>query len=117
MRLRARGLVVFGFAARDAQCLPVPCAQVLGEEDDLSNVLRVVGERTVERLHHSVRFLAYSHGPLHILGLQRVQRREHMEPRLLPPVQDFCARRFRRDFKFLVAKTVRLLTIAGLGSQ
>ena len=62
MRGRASGFVVFGFAARNAQRLPLRSTQVFGEEDDLSNVLRVVGERAVERLHYRVRLLPNGHG-------------------------------------------------------
>ena len=86
---------------------------MFGEEDELSNVLRIVGERAVERLHDGVRFLADGYGALHILGLERVERGKHMGPCLLLPAQDFFASCFPRNFKFLVAKTVRLLAIAG----
>ena len=86
---------------------------MFGEEDDLSNMLRVVGERAVQRLHYGVRLLADGHGALHIFGLERIKRGKHMRPRLLPPAHHFFARGLLRDFKFLVAKTVRLLAIAG----
>ncbi len=42
---------------------------MFGEEDDLSNVLRIVGERAVEGLHDGVRLLADGDGALHIFGL------------------------------------------------
>ena len=67
------GLVVFRLAARNAQRLPLREAQVLGEEDDLSDVLRVVSERAVECPHDGVRLRADGHGAVHIFGAQRVQ--------------------------------------------
>ena len=41
---------------------------MLREKYDLSNVLSVVGERSVESLHYTVRFLPYGSGAGHVLG-------------------------------------------------
>ena len=73
----------------------------------------VMLERLVERLHDRVRLVADGHRALQVFGSKRVQGGKYMEPRLLPPAHHFLARRFRRNFKFLVAKTIGLLAVAG----
>src|SRR5882757_2480354 len=47
---RITGFVLLRFAARDAKRLPLRVAQMLREEDDLSDVLSVVSQGAVERL-------------------------------------------------------------------
>src|ERR1017187_2186377 len=86
---------------------------MFSEEDDLANVLRVVGERAVEGLYHRMRLLADGYGALHIFGTERVQRGKQVDPGLLPPAHHFFSGGVCRDFKFLVAKSVPLFSVAG----
>src|ERR1700683_4821676 len=85
---------------------------MFGEKDDLPDVLRVVGERAVQRLHHGVRLSADGDDALHVWGLERIQGRKHMCPTLFPPEHHFFASSCRRHLKFPVAKSVRLLAVA-----
>ena len=86
---------------------------MFSEEYDLPDMLRVMGERAVERLHDRVRLLADGHGAQHIFGLELIERGKYVGPCLLPPAQDFFASGFLRDFEFPISKPVWLLAIAG----
>ena len=54
----ARDFELLRFAARDRQGLPARTGPVLGEQDDLPDVLGVVGELALDRLEDGVRLAA-----------------------------------------------------------
>ena len=91
-----------------------PTTQMLGQEYDLPDVLGVVGERAVERLHNRMRFLADGHGAEHIFMLERIEGGENAGPALLPPAEYFFARCGAVSSNSRSRKTVGLLAI---GSQ
>src|ERR1700688_1045420 len=103
MSFRARALVVFRLTAGDAQCLPLRRSQVFSEEDDLSDMLRVMSQRTVEGLYHRERLLADRYGTQNIVRLKRSERGKYVRPCLFPPAHDLFAGEILRDFEFPIA--------------
>jgi len=85
---------------------------MLSEEHDLSDVLRVVGEGTIQRLENGMGFTANGGGAEKVFGGELLKGIEDASPAGFPDIHQFGAAD-GRDFEFLVAVTVRFLPIAG----
>ena len=101
----------FGLPARDAQRLPVGGLEVLGEEDDLADVLAVVRELSVDGLDDGVRLAADDDVAHQVVGPQLRERVEEEAPAGLPVLLDGAAV-FALDKEFGVASAVGLLAVA-----
>src|SRR5262245_58222945 len=70
--------------ARYAQRLPIARLEVFGEIDDLSDVIRVMRNLTVDGLHHRVVLAANLNGSHELLRRQRLNRFEDALPAFVP---------------------------------
>src|SRR3569833_138532 len=70
---------------RDAQRLPCRALEVFGQKNDLPNVVRVMCDLAIDRLHDRVRFATDRHSSPHVFGLQRIDGIENRLPPVLPP--------------------------------
>src|SRR5215831_3317946 len=104
---------VFRLAARDRERLPAPAGEVLGQEDDLADVVGVMRELAVDGLDDRVRLAADRHRALQVRRLHRIDDIEENLPGRLPPLQERGARVGGRLFEFRVAVPVRLLAVGG----
>jgi len=86
---------------------------MLGEEDNLSDVLSIVSERAIERLHDGVRFLPDSNDAEQVFGFERVECGENVSPTLFPPEHHLFACCRAGEFEFAVAEAVRLFAVSG----
>src|SRR5271165_1016997 len=100
---RRDGFVIFRLPAWNTERLPLARPQMLGQEYDLPNVLRVMRDLPVDRLQHRVRFAADRNRMHHIFRFQRIDGAEHDRPTFFPPPHHIRARRCQGDFKFAVA--------------
>src|SRR2546422_10344704 len=64
-------VVLFRFAARNAQRLPFRHAKVFSDENDLADVVRIMCDLPVDSLQHAVRFASNRHRASHIFWLDR----------------------------------------------
>src|SRR4051812_43252918 len=81
-RVEFRGLV-----ARNAQRLPLRRSKVLRQEDDLSDVIRVVHQVAIDRLHDRVRLAAYQDRLLEVVQRERLEGGEDAGPAAFPVIQ------------------------------
>src|SRR5262249_15359833 len=86
---------------------------MLGEKHDLADVISVMHELAIDRLHYGVLFAADIHLLLQIIDLQRVERVKHALPATFPKSAYVVFRRFGDDNKFIVAVAIRFLTVSG----
>src|SRR5438477_10321838 len=86
---------------------------MLRQKYDLPDVLSVVRECAVERLHDRVRFLPDGYGARHVFWFECVESRENLRPTLFPAAHDFFARRASRNFEFLISEPIWFLAIGG----
>src|SRR3954467_11509919 len=84
-------LVLGGLAAGDAQRLPLAAAQVLGQQDDLADVVGVVRVGAVQRLDDGVWLSANRNRAREIFRLQGLERSEDDAPALFPFAHQFLA--------------------------
>src|ERR1043165_8356390 len=54
-------MVLYRSVSRNTQRAPVAGAKMFGQKHDLTDVIRVVHELSIDRLHHRVRFAADTH--------------------------------------------------------
>jgi len=85
---------------------------MLGEEDDLPEVLGVMSDLTVNGLEHCMRLVTNRHDSHDVFGSELVDRAEDTCPPFFPPRHYFCASRCRADLKLAIADTVRFLAVA-----
>src|ERR1700722_21017288 len=85
---------------------------MLGEINNLSDVIGIVSHLAVNRLHHGVSFRAYVGGAGEISVREGSERLESKLPSGFPEGEKFVAS-FRRGFEFRIAIAIRLLAIAG----
>ena len=69
---RASGIGL-GLAFRNAERLPVRAGEMFRQQNDLTDVIRGMRHRSVERFEHRERLPAYLDGPLQIIGGQCLQ--------------------------------------------
>src|SRR5216684_7964130 len=100
------------FLFRDRQCLPLVAREVARKLNNLSRVIRIVCHLAIDRLHDGMRLGANGYRPRQIRIAQRLQGPEEKFPPAFPHFHQFRAR-CRRRFKFSVAISVRLFSIAG----
>jgi hypothetical protein len=67
---------------RDAQRLPVCRSKMLGKKDDLADVVRVMSQLAIDRLHDRVHLPTNHHRAQQIFRLQAFQRFESTLPAL-----------------------------------
>src|SRR5207249_1443357 len=93
-----------------AQRLPALPSMVLGQIDDLPDVLAVVHELAVDRIEGAEPLAADEDGAREVLGLQRVEGGVEDSPALLPTLQE---RRLRGEprLELAVAVAVGLLAV------
>src|SRR5581483_556183 len=104
--------VDFGaLVAGNAEGVPLAGAEVLGEENNLPAVIRVVPELPHDRLHDGVGLAANGHGAAYVLGLEQGDGIEHVLPTGFPPAHDVVAGRVRVHDEFLVAVAIRLFAV------
>src|ERR1700740_1425926 len=99
------------FAAGYTQSFPFLRAQVLGQKDDLAKMKSVVGERAVESLDYSMRFLPNVDGAHEVSGLERIEGRENDSPAFFPPAHEVVARCVGGDLEFLIAMAGRFFAV------
>src|SRR5579885_925196 len=88
--------VKFGrFLLWNRQRLPVVRCEMLRKKHDLPDVIRIVRDLPVDRLHDGVRLRPNRDGARQIGFCQRFQRREKPLPAFFPLFQEFLARRGR----------------------
>src|SRR5208283_933698 len=63
-------VVLLALALGDAQRLPLRALPVLGQKDDLADVIRVVRKLAIDGLQHRMRFAANGDGTLQLLGMK-----------------------------------------------
>src|SRR5512135_3600032 len=68
---------LLGLATRNAQRLPLRAPPVLGQEDDLPDVVGVVRGRAMDGLHHRVFLSADGDRARQVFGLERGEGVEH----------------------------------------
>src|SRR6201987_5211245 len=86
---------------------------MLRQENDLSDVLGVVGNLAIDGLQYRVRFAANRDCTHDVFGLERIDCPENAGPAFFPPCHHFAAGRGGAYFEFPVAEAVGLLSIAG----
>src|ERR1700721_515246 len=74
------GVKFRGFAARDGQGIPIRSGQMFGKKHDLSNVVGVMRQLAMDRLHYRMRLTADISGAREI----SVRQRGHRVKRELP---------------------------------
>ena len=87
-------------------------AEMLRQQNDLADVMRIVGELAIDGLHHGVLFAANGDGAGQVGVGERLQRGEEAGPARFPHRQEFGAR-CGRLFEFAVAIAVGLLAVGG----
>ena len=86
---------------------------MLGEKDDLGDVVDVVRHRAVQRLESGEGLAANGDSALQVLRLQRGDGIEGDLPAGLPHFHKLGARGVAAEFEFLVAMAVGFLAVAG----
>jgi hypothetical protein len=84
---------------------------VLREEDDLTDVVGVVGDLTIERLDHGMALSPDVHVAQQVVVLQRIERGEEDRPAAFPVGHDRCAIGWHVDLELAVAIAIGLLAI------
>src|SRR6516164_11033264 len=112
-RAALRHVELSGFAARDAERSPIGSGVVFGEQDDLADMSRVVGELPIERLDHRVRFPADANGLAKILWRKRGDGQKHMVPSVLPHRHDLLVGVFSAGHELVVAIPARFFPVGG----
>jgi hypothetical protein len=87
--------------------------EVLRQVDDLADVIRGVRDRSVQRLDDEKGFPPDVDGPLEVLGLQGLDRRQRDREALVPRRQKVVPRRRRRHLEFAVAVPAGLFPVRG----
>jgi len=86
---------------------------VLGDVDDLSDVIRIVGQLSSYRLKHSQRLTSYGDGPIEIGITEWFERREQSGPTGFPLLKQAWFRVAGNDLEFVVAIPTRFFAVAG----
>jgi hypothetical protein len=84
---------------------------MLGQKDNLPDVLRVVRDLPVDGLQDGMGLAADGYGAHDVIRFKRIDGAEDAGPSLFPPRHYFCARGRGAQFKFPVAKAIRLFSI------
>src|SRR5215831_10896300 len=116
------GLALAGFPGRDllvefrrpvagnAERVPAVVSEMLRQQDDLPDVVRIMRDLAVDRLHHRVRLASNRDCAVHIRFRQRLERAKHSVPSVFPQCQQGLSR-LRRRFEFGIAIAIRLFTV------
>src|SRR5258705_11795088 len=91
--------------------MPLVRSKVLCEKHDLTNVVSVMSQLTIDRLNDRVLFATYRHLPFTIFGAQRLQRGKYSLPTALPINHEVILGGLRLDHKLQIAIAVGLLAI------
>ncbi len=111
--LERHAIELLRFAAGHAQGFPFARAQVFSQKDDLAKMKGVVGERAVESLDYSMRFLPDVDGAHEVVRLERIEGRENHCPAFFPPTHEVVARRVGGDLEFVIAMAGRFFAVRG----
>ena len=98
------------FTQRNTQVLPLLAANRLGEKNQLTNVIRDVRQRPMQRVVHLERLAADSDGLPKVVVRQSVERTEQHIPPAVPCVEQFLTRH-RMYRELLVAVPPRFFAI------
>src|SRR5512146_912632 len=90
----------------DAETFPSRALEVLGEEDDLADVVGVVKTLAVDGLEHGMGFVANDDDTTDVGGCERIDGPENNLPAGVAPGDDFGTRCVGVHFEFGVAMAV-----------
>src|SRR5579859_4855098 len=111
--VRRIGVELSGFSSRDAQAAPRTGSVVLGDVDNLSDVVGIVGELPINGLQNAVRLASNKDGAFKIGIGERRKRCKQSGPTGLPPANKYRLRVGRSDFKLSITITAGFLAIGG----
>jgi hypothetical protein len=81
----SRGLIEpFGFSTRDTQAFPLRPREVLGQVHDLSNMVGIMSQLTIDRLKHAQLLTANHHRALQLRRSKRRETAEKQKPSFIP---------------------------------
>src|SRR5712692_4461856 len=98
-------------APRHAQRLPGLPLEVLGQVDDLADVLAIVHELAVDRVDDREALATDEDRAREVVGLQRIEGGEQNPPALLPALHELRLRGSGPGLELAVAVPVRLLAV------
>ena len=84
---------------------------MLGEENNLTDVVGIVGHLPIDGLQYGVRLTSNRHRAHEVFRLERLRRRENLCPALFPPAHDLVSRSSRVHFEFLIAVAIGFFAV------